>query len=33
MTATSVMKIDYKDHKFEHTGQSGIFAPVDWTNN
>ena len=30
--ATSVMKIDYKDIKFDHTGQSGIFAPVDWTN-
>jgi len=30
--ATSVMKIDYKDIKFDHTGQSGIFAPIDWTN-
>ena len=29
---TSVMKVDYKDIKFDHTGQSGIFAPVDWTN-
>ena len=29
---TSVMKVDHGTVKFNHTGQSGIFAPVDWTN-
>ncbi len=29
---TSVMKIDHGDMKFDHTGQNGIFAPVEWTN-
>ena len=29
---TSVMKVDHGDIKFDHSGQSGIFAPVEWTN-
>ena len=29
---TSVMKVDHGTVKFGHTGMSGIFAPVDWTN-
>jgi len=29
---TSVMKIDHGDIKFDHTGQSAIFAPVEWTS-
>ena len=29
---TSVMKVDHGNIKFDHTGQSAIFAPVDWTN-
>jgi hypothetical protein len=29
---TSVMKIDHGDIKFDRTGQSAIFAPVEWTN-
>jgi len=29
---TSVMKVDYGAVKFDHTGMSGIFAPVEWTN-
>lgn len=31
-STTSTMKIDYGAFKFDHTGQSGIFAPVEWTN-
>ena len=30
--ATSVMKVDQGDIKFDHTGQSAFFAPVEWTN-
>ena len=30
--ATSTMKVDYGAVKFDHSGQSGIFAPVEWTN-
>ncbi|MCI0845082.1 MAG: DUF1326 domain-containing protein [Chloroflexi bacterium] len=29
---TSVMKVDTGAIKFDHTGQSAIFAPVEWTN-
>ena len=29
---TSVMKVDHGDIKFDHSGQNGIFAPVEWTN-
>ena len=29
---TSTMKVDYGAVKFDHTGMSGIFAPVEWTN-
>ena len=29
---TSTMKVDYGAVKFDHSGMSGIFAPVDWTN-
>ena len=28
----STMKVDYGAVKFDHTGMSGIFAPVEWTN-
>ena len=30
--ATSVMKVDQGDIKFDHAGQSAFFAPVEWTN-
>jgi hypothetical protein len=30
--ATSVMKVDTGSIKFDHSGQSAIFAPVEWTN-
>lgn len=30
--ATSVMKVDHGNIKFDHTGQSAIFAPVEWSN-
>ncbi len=29
---TSVMKVDHGDIKFDHTGQNGIFAPAEWSN-
>jgi len=29
---TAVMKVDTGAIKFDHTGQSAIFAPVEWTN-
>ncbi len=29
---TSVMKVDTGAIKFDHSGQSAIFAPVEWTN-
>lgn len=29
---TAVMKVDHGAVKFDHTGQSAIFAPVDWSN-
>ena len=29
---TSSMRVDHGNIKFDHTGQSGIFAPVEWTN-
>ena len=29
---TSVMKVDFGGIKFDHTGQSAFFAPVEWTN-
>ncbi|MCH7606750.1 MAG: DUF1326 domain-containing protein [Chloroflexi bacterium] len=29
---TSTMKVDYGAVKFDHSGMSGIFAPVEWTN-
>lgn len=29
---TSVMKVDTGSIKFDHSGQSAIFAPVEWTN-
>jgi hypothetical protein len=29
---TSVMKVDTGAIKFDHTGQSAIFVPVEWTN-
>ena len=29
---TSVMKVDHGAVKFDHTGMSGIFAPIVWTN-
>ncbi len=29
---TSTMRIDYGDIKFEHPGQNGIFAQIEWTN-
>ncbi|PKB66582.1 MAG: hypothetical protein BZY81_06710 [SAR202 cluster bacterium Io17-Chloro-G4] len=29
---TSTMNVDYGAVKFDHTGMSGIFAPVEWTN-
>ena len=29
---TSVMKVDYGDIKFDYTGQSAFFAPIEWTN-
>lgn len=32
LATTSVMKVDHGDIKFDHAGQSGIFAPVEWTN-
>ena len=30
--STSVMKVDFGGIKFDHTGQSAFFAPVEWTN-
>ena len=30
---TSTMKVDYGAVKFDHSGQSGIFAPVEWSNH
>ncbi len=30
--ATSVMKVDQGPIKFDYTGQSAFFAPVEWTN-
>lgn len=29
---TSVMKVDHGDIKFDYTGQSAFFAPIEWTN-
>ena len=29
---TSTMRIDYGDIKFDHPGQNGIFAQIEWTN-
>ncbi len=29
---TSTMKVDYGAVKFDHSGMSGIFAPVEWSN-
>ena len=29
---TSVMKVDTGSIKFDHSGQSAIFAPIEWTN-
>ena len=29
---TAVMKVDTGAIKFDHTGQSAIFAPIEWTN-
>ena len=29
---TSTMKVDYGAVKFDHSGQNGIFAPVEWSN-
>jgi hypothetical protein len=29
---TSTMKVDYGAVKFDHNGQSAIFAPVEWSN-
>lgn len=29
---TFTMKVDYGEVKFDHSGMSGIFAPVEWTN-
>ena len=30
--ATSAMKVDYGAVKFDHSGQNGIFAAVEWSN-
>ncbi|MDA0264310.1 MAG: DUF1326 domain-containing protein [Chloroflexi bacterium] len=30
--STSTMKVDFGGMKFDHTGQSAFFAPVEWTN-
>jgi hypothetical protein len=30
--ATAVMKVDTGSIQFDHSGQSAIFAPVEWTN-
>ena len=32
-STTSTMKVDYGAVKFDHSGQSGIFAPVEWSNH
>ena len=32
IATTSTMKVDYGAVKFDHTGMSGIFAAVEWTN-
>ena len=29
---TSTMRVDYGAVKFDHSGQNGIFAPVEWSN-
>ena len=29
---TSTMQVDYGAVKFDHSGQNGIFAPVEWSN-
>ena len=29
---TSILKVDYEGITFDHSGQSGIFASVEWSN-
>ena len=29
---TSIMKVEHGDMKFDYSGQSAFFAPVEWTN-
>ena len=29
---TSIMKVEHGDMKFDYSGQSASFAPVEWTN-